>query len=377
MKKTALTEKAYIALFFLLLVIPALSLNRDKEAVSEGENRVLKSFPEIISDGRFNTGFPSEFEEYLDDRIGFRNDLIYANAFLQYRVFHRMENPARYRLGPGGEFNIIENDMLKTYQHKNLLSDKKLNRITDGFERMNDYLSGKGCKLYYMQCWDKQSIYPEYFPESVLQYGDKSRTMQVLDALAEKTDVAVVPLIDIYNAQRDNYEIYSRFGEPVHWTDRGAFMSYRALMERINEDHGGRFRILGEEDYDIELSDCGMDFFGGAVYHSNISECFILKNPRAHEDDALFPDIGSYSGNKKIVYINESVGNDTKVLVIGNSFMADYILDDMAESFYETAMVWADPDSRIKEITEAYAPDIVVIEMVERYTDYDGIMGFE
>ena len=39
-----------------------------------------------------------------------------------------------------------------------------------------DFLKERGIQLYYVQCWDRQSIYPEFFPNHILQYGNVSRT---------------------------------------------------------------------------------------------------------------------------------------------------------------------------------------------------------
>ena len=40
-----------------------------------------------------------------------------------------------------------------------------------------------------MQCWDKQSIYPEYFPKTINQYGDVSACDQVVNGLQDKNSI--------------------------------------------------------------------------------------------------------------------------------------------------------------------------------------------
>ena len=362
-------EKVYIAGFFLMLIVPLLTLNRSSDAISEQENRPLTERPKLIRDGAINTGITSEIESYLDDRIGFRNELISANAIMQYKVFDRMENGNRYRLGPDGEFHIIENSMLKDYQHLNLFSDKKLNAYVNSFQTLKDYLEARDCEFYYMQCWDKQSIYPEYFPRSVNQYGDISRTDQLMTALKENTDINLIPLKQDFIDNKPDYEVYSKYGDPVHWTQRGAFIGYTELMNKLNEGRDNKFKVLKEDDFDITITDQGMSFYGG-VRRSNMSEDFKRKATNAVLDEGYKEQHPVYDGIKVYHYNNEDAGNDTKVMIVGNSFIVNYIMEDLAESFGETLMVWDDIDTDSIAWIEEYDPDIVIFEMVERYAAY-------
>lgn len=352
-----------------MLVVPLITLNRSADAISEQENRPLTERPKLIRDGAINTGITSEIESYLDDRIGFRNELISANAIMQYKVFDRMENGNRYRLGPDGEFHIIENNMLKDYQHLNLFSEKKLGSYVNSFQTVKDYLEGRGCEFYYMQCWDKQSIYPEYFPTSVNQYGDISRTDQLMTGLLNETDINVVPLKQVFIDNKPAYEVYSKYGDPVHWTQRGAFIGYTELMNALNKDREDKFKVLTEDDFDITVTDQGMSFYGG-VRRSNFSEDFKRKATYAVLDEGYKESHPVFDGIKVYHYTNDEAGNDKKVMIVGNSFIVNYLMEDLAESFGETLMVWDDIDTDSLAWIEEYDPDIVIFEMVERYAAY-------
>ncbi|WP_026495769.1 hypothetical protein [Butyrivibrio sp. WCD3002] len=362
-------EKIYIAGVALILLLPVLTINRDPDAISEKENRPLTGLPKIIRDGSINKNLPTDIESYLDDRIGFRDLLISANALLQYHVFGRMEDGTRYRLGPDGEFNIVENDMVETYQHANLFSDEELAEITSDFKSISDGLKTKDCEFYYMQCWDKQSIYPEYFPDSVLQYGDISRTDQVLTSLAENTDVNVIPLKDKFISEKPNYEVYSKYGDPVHWTPRGALIGYAETMNAINEGRDEPFKVLTDDDFNITMTDQGMSFYGG-VKRSNISESFERKETHAVMNEDYDEEHEAFDGYRTYHFTNENAGNDTKVLIICNSFIVNYLKEDFAESFGDTLVVWHDVNKKLPAWIEDYNPDIVIYEMVERYVEY-------
>ncbi len=367
MMKKQITEKIYIALFFLMLISPFVMINRDQDAISEQENRPLTTRPEIIKSSGFNKNITADIESYLDDRVGFRDQLISANALMQYHIFSRMENGSRYRLGPEGEFHIIENDMIETYQHLNLFSENKLDKYTESFQTLSDYLKDRDCEFYYMQCWDKQSIYPEYFPKSVIQYGDISRTDQIITSLEERTDINLIPLKNIFIDNKTDYEVYSKYGDPVHWTERGAFIGYTELMSKLNETHD--FHTLTEDDFNITTMDQGMSFYGG-VKRSNYSEHFERKESNAVLDEDYGAEHKAFDGVTIYHYTNELAGNDTKVMIVGNSFIVNYLMEDLAESFGDMLMVWEDIDPEFISWVEEYDPDIVIFEMVERYAAY-------
>ncbi len=356
----------------LLLIVPLLFINRDKDAISEQENRPLSGRPSIFSNGSLNKKIFTDTENYLNDRIGFRDNLIACNALIQYHIFNRMENGKRYRLGPDGEFNIIENDMLETYQHLNLLSDKKLASITDNFQTVNDYLKEHDCDFYYMQCYDKQTIYPEYFPTSVNQYGEISRTDQLIKALQENTDVKVIDPRNLFMESKEKYEVYSKYSDPVHWTPRGAFIGYNLVMDTLNSQNPTPFKVLSEDDFNISITDQGMCFYNG-VKRENFSEEFERKNTDAVLDENYKDEHPVLKDYKTYHFTNKNAQNDTKVMIIGNSFIVNYLMDDFAESFGETLMVWDDIGKDFPEWFREYQPDIVIFEMVERYNSYSGI----
>ena len=367
-------EKIYIAGFMLMLVVPLLMLNRDEDAVSMKENRPLAHRPSIrTSEGGFNMAFPSRVEEYLNDRIGLRDQLILLNGKMQYHVFGRMEDGSRYRLGPEGEFNIIEGDMVETYQHKNLFDDAELAEITDSMVTVNDFVKSRGCDFYFVDCYDKQTVYPEYFPDSVRQYGEKSRTDQFMDALKEDTDINVIDLRDSFFPIKDSVELYSKYGDPVHWTPRGAFVGYTAIMNAINTGREDAFKVLGEEDFNITTTEQGMEFYGG-VSHTNLSEAFELKSNdsvRIEDCTAVYPFV---EGLGTYYYQNDKCGNDTRILILGNSFIYNYIIDYFAESFGETLMIKSGISEDIGQWIDEYDPDIVLYEVAERYTNYGNIV---
>jgi len=360
----------YIVGFMLMITVPLLLTNRDGEAISEKELRPLAKRPPLMVDGKFNEKLFSRIDDYFDDRIGFRDELIILNARLQFYMFGRLENPEKYRLGPNGEANIIERDVVQTFQHKNLMSNEELDNIAESFTKINNYLESRNCKYFYVTCYDKESIYPEYFPNSVNQYGDVSRTDQFIDRLKAKSDVNVIDIKPAFLNLRDEYELYAPKGDPVHWTPRGGYLGYKEIMKAFNAVCGEDYYVLSEDDFDINITDQGWYFYGGLKLE-NYSEDFVLKEPKAKlvNNVSYYYDL-PYTENIYL-YRNENAGNDSRLLIMGNSYTVGYILPYFAESFGE--VLWlhrSDCKDYFRECIECYNPDILLSQTAERYISY-------
>ncbi len=364
-----------ITAIMLTLTIPLVFMNRQEDAVTYRENRPLARFPHFHKEDGFlgyNIDVGPEIENYLNDRIGFRDVFISMNAKIQYYLFSKMEDDNRYRLGTHGEFNIIEGDMVETFQHKNLFSDEYLNDLKGAFEHLCTYLSERNSDFYFVECWDKESIYPEYFPNSVRQYGSISRTDQFINTLENCSNLNVVSMKTEYLSLKDTYEIYSPYGDPVHWTPRGAYTGYTLIMNAINEDSDANVPTLSENDFNITMTEQGMEFYNG-ITHTNVSESFELKSKIAKKLENPSVKYPSFKDVQCLWYQNNNIDNGERVLIIGNSFIYNYIIEYFAESFSETMFIYS-LDNNFTDLVEDYKPDIVIYEVAERYTYYETIL---
>ena len=65
-------------------------------------------------------------------------------------------------------------------------------------------------------------------------------------------------------------------------------------------------------------------------------------------------------------WVNSSVTNDTRVLIVGDSYVNGYLLSYFAESFSQTFLIWGDYTCEMEEMIEICRPDIVIYECAER-----------
>ena len=359
-----ISKLLFSIVFLAMIILPLVSTNMVNQKVSESENRRLAPQPVIYNgDGTRNEKFIADFESWLNDNIGFRDLMVVNNARMQYYGFNVLANNSNMYLGPHGELNYATDAMIKDYQHNNIYKDEYLKRFAESMQVISDYVEERGARLYYFQCWDKHSIYPEYFPKSVIQHGLYSKTDGMVKALDLYSDVNVISPKEILIDSKEEYNTYSVWGDPTHWTQRGAYIGYLTLMEEINKNDSKPFKVLSEDDYVITTVDCGNTVFGG-IHREDKEEKFEIKEPAAELKNDLLT-FGA-DDQRHSYRVNKSADNETRVLIIGDSYFNSFIIDDISESFAETVMIWGDYLDNLEEILDAYPADIVIIEAAER-----------
>ena len=355
----------FVVAFLAVLAVPLLLTDFSDKGVSEDENRTLAAFPRVSVDGKWNDRFTAEFETWFMDHMGLRQDLIAANATLQFKGFNRMLETSSYLLGRNGDINYATEAMLKDYAHVNLRSEEQVARIGQSYQTINNWLEAQGIEFYYVQCFDKHSIYPEQFSDTVKQIGDVSKTDQVIGYLQENTTVNTVSMKVPMLEAKPQYEVYSNWGDPTHWTDRGAYMGYRYLLERMNANRETTFAILQEDAYNIEIKNGGITL-NKVIHQDDMLEYFTVREPNAQkqEDKTV---MGKWAEDRRHSrWENAAAGNGVKVLIMGDSYFNNHLVDDLAESFSELWMVWGEYTKELPEIVALYQPDIVIYECAER-----------
>lgn len=362
----------FIVLFIAIISLPLIKADWTSGGISEDENRYLAEAPKLTVDGKINDKFTAEVETWFMDHMGYRKQLIDYNAKMQYEVFGKMLSKSNYYLGRYGDVNYATDEMIMDYAHLNLRTEYEVAKIGNSYQKVSDWLSEKGIQFYYVQCWDKHSIYPEQFMASVNQIGDISKTDQVINYLRENTTVKELSLKETLIDNKKDYEVYSNWGDPTHWTHRGAYVGYKYIMQGINKYNDNRYKILEEEDYNILICDMGITL-NGFIHEEDMLETFSLKEPMADEVDKSI--MGQYADDERhSAWENPEVNNDTKLLLVCDSYINSFIVEDFAESFSQVWLIWGDYIEDMESMIELYDPDIVIYECAERVDRSDSVV---
>lgn len=363
MKK--ICNSIFIVVVLVALLIPFLFTNWTSGGISETENRALAEFPDLFINGKLNNFFPAQFDIWYADHLGFREEMLSFNASRQYEMYNKLLATSDYHIGPHGDLNYATNEMILDYAHANLLSEEELVRVGQSYQIISDWLAEKGIAFYYVQCYSKHSIYPEQFRDDIQQIGDISKTDQVIFWLQENTDVNVIYLKPaLFEAKEQGYEVYSNWGDPTHWTDRGGYIGYQQIMKRLNEDYGNIFPVLQEEDYNITMFDIGMTL-NEVIHEVDYVERFEVRDPKAKKLEWSFfqEHYDQWEWNSE--WKNDTLDHDTRLMFMCDSFIKHFTLEDFAECFPEVGMIWANYMTDLGTAVDYYKPDILVYETVE------------
>ncbi len=252
-----LQRAAFVGLFLLVLVSElALSLlpgNRAEQVLLE-EKRQKTERPVLCAgdwlDGSFQR-FPALFEQYFNDNLTFRNEIIHLQSRLTFLVFGSSPVPAKVLVGKEGWLYFCDKqkgDEMGAYLGLHLLDQAALGAVRARVVELQRWLEQRGIRFVLMVAPNKSTIYPEWLPRAYARRGSPHRTDQVIGALRE----AGVPVLDLrptLMASKSGRRHY--YKTDSHWNYLGAFYAYEQLMAQLEPAVPG-VRALSLEDFRIE-----------------------------------------------------------------------------------------------------------------------------
>jgi len=217
MKKTI--HILYIICFLLIIVIPVIFINRTPNAVSDLDNRMLIEMPNIKDDG-----FGWKLETYLEDRIGFRTEMLTAYAELNSALFNQLVHPS-YMYGKDGQIFVEI--------HKNIQYNDYHKLFAETVQKMQEYCEDRGIKFYFMFEPEKASVYRQYLPDGI--HYDDSWVDQMLSYM-EELGVNVVNNKELLIKKSEEKNVFNRKFDAYHWNDIGCYEGTNNLLRKIKED---------------------------------------------------------------------------------------------------------------------------------------------
>jgi hypothetical protein len=234
-------------------------------------------------------------------------------------------------------------------------------------EANRDWLERRGIAFYMIASPEKSTIYPEMLPAYPRPPGKTTRLDQLKERLSNSSLDLVDPRAALVAAKTASEQVY--LPGDTHWTQRGALIAYRMLMDRVRLRFPeiipktiADYRVM--EDLHPPADLAHLLTLGDDVHYRG--ERLELREPR-HQ-----------LGSPKVTYrpgwpwrvaeINTDLKDRPRLMVMGDSF-TDYVLgpDILYETFRDP--VWTNHHlgnfnfDLVKEIK----PDIVVFQFAERY----------
>lgn len=368
MKIHRMVNLCMIILFCIILAIPTIYVNKTSGNISYSENRMLANFPDVFDkEGRVNTNLKSEFETWFNDNLGFRDKMVQGNTFAQYYVFSKL-NKSNDLLGKNNWIYYINDDIIKDYQNLNLLSDDELSMWSASLERINQYLKSENTPLLTMINLDKKTIYPEFYPDTILKTNSMSRTEQFLNYMNENSNINIfTPKNELLQAKQ-SHVVYSQNYDDGHWNKYGSLIGYKKLIGQLKH-HYPNLYSLDYDDYIINPIQRELKVNNAVKFIEQDYELIRTEQSNYHDVTYELSSLPLEFSEVTFRSIKEQK-NLPKALMVGDSYTYMFLFPELAESFSEFTFVPMQNVDKLQALIDLLEPDLVIVESVERMLEY-------
>jgi len=333
-----------------MLTLPLVFIDLSSNRVSVQENRMLANLPKLTDLKHHQGQFIRDFNAWFKDSTGFRVKLISL-----YKKTDGIFNQNLYFDGTsivfigkqGHNFHTHYNQLLPIWQGKRWLDDTQSYELSVKLNKINQYLCERNIPFIVMFCTDKESIYPEYYPDFVIKGPEPTSLDTVVDYISANTNINFFCIKENLLREKENWLLYPKTGdgyELCHYNETGSFIAYQELMRRINR-YFPNLKPFTFEDVDI-------------TYRINGSSSLTLKQEKNYRkiESRFFEDA--------VEFENEDLSLPT-LLLLCDSY-ADWFINYLPQHFGRTIIHHWYTLNRLDEYIDLYKPDIVVFESAER-----------
>jgi hypothetical protein len=376
--KTRFLHCGFIVVFMAMLILPLVFVDLSSNRVSVQENRMLADHPKLTDLKHHQRQFIRDFDAWFKDSTGFREQLLTL-----YNVVGKNKwlNGIRYTngqyvflVGEHGHHFVANIDgwHISRWQGKKILSDEQLENMANKLEEIKVYLDSKNIPLVVMFCADKESIYPEYYPKSIIRGPEPIQLDVITNYLKEHTRVDVFNIKQALLAEKDNYLLYLvSSGDFGHYTEIASFFAYRELMKHINK--------YFPDIVPYELSDIEITYDKKGLDGKLDPDVSLRTKNYTKLDSSFFNDVELI---RPFIWENVAFENSKSdlpvILIFRDSFSGFYyetfeskfITQFIASHFGKAIFIHYNNLEHFEDYIIRYKPDIIVFEVAESALKY-------
>lgn len=295
---------------------------------------MLRTLPALPKSRSELAAFPGSIKEYLADRVGFRDQLIRANAWLRYKLSSPTNPLVLY--GKDGFLFYLEHATLEQSMGL-VIRNKPLERLADALAQLHGELSRRNIRFLFTSPPSNSTINRNHLPE----WAATPPAATEYDVLLRLLAARGVPALDLRTALRaENSVRATYFRTDTHWNFLGAVIARNEIV-----------RAVGRPEWAIDVNRVFRGF--RRTYGWDLPRLLGVPNHIAEDQDAAI-DVSSYPSAEA-----------PTVLVIGDSFTGNFF-----------PMIWRNggkpifmesPGCKLDlEAIAAHRPSIVILSIAER-----------
>ena len=217
-----------------------ITLGKPQGGWSYYENRTLAQMEELTPQTLWDGTFANSVEPTLQDHAAGRNTLLKLSAWMDMELFHR---PVVNQVIPA-EGMLLSWNPDETPDPE--LIQQQADAMAGQLGALRDVVESYGGKFYYVAVPGQYT----YFEETHSDFLNNRATYTDLEIPAfqqamEEQGVTLIEMGEILAQQGNPPEYYSTVD--YHYTFGGAYATYLAILERINQDFDHSLTVLDED----------------------------------------------------------------------------------------------------------------------------------
>lgn len=342
----------YSAVFFFICALPGFLLLPFFSEESTAENRQLAELPDFwTEEGTYNQEWSSQFQDYVSDHFGFRQELAFADSYLKSSVFG-VSSEEDVIIGKDGW--LFYTPTVNDYLGISTVSELGLQNIIHNLELMQDYVELKGSHMLTAIVPNKNTVYPMYMPDYYQNSGETGNLAQLQERLLE-SNINYVSLTEklIEEAESQHWALPVYHKQDTHWNAIGAWIGYCAIMDAS----GLPYENFIDASYTIEKN------WEGDLQNMLFPDSGVLDNNAIYDISFTYLYQGHYHSTDDITITTINEDKEQSLLMFRDSFGAA-IIPYFSQNFQTAVYSRARPNPLYQLETTYF--DLVVLEIVER-----------
>ena len=212
-KKGAVISIIMIWLFCLVIFgMSGLHILTDDRSFSEGENRVLASFPKLTISTLTDGSFMKDFETYLTDQFPFRDSIISAKTVAD-RILGKNEENGVY-IGKEGYLFDSQTPFVKE-------KVKEISKAVKGFRNKHTNL-----ETAFVLAPNSSYVYSELLPK-YLELPQQNKQINNIRKQIASDDILWPSAASLLKKNAEKTQLYYKTDH--HWTTRGAYLIFKEI----------------------------------------------------------------------------------------------------------------------------------------------------
>ncbi len=347
MKKA--TGTVFIVVCMVICLIPFAGMTFFRTDTTT-ENKTLASFPKVMEEGTVNLDFFDELSDYFEDHFAFREYLVNADALIQSKVF-QVSNVDTVIVGEDGW--LYYSATLDDYLGQDLMSEREIYNAAHNIALLQTYVEEQGAQFAVTVAPNKNTLYGENMPYYDSYTVSDERNIEYLEEQFEAQGVSYIDLFSVF--ENEDEVLYLK--RDSHWNAKGAVLAYNTILNSMDISHDSLSKVSANRSK-TEIGD------------QNTMVYPLTAEPEwnyNYEYDVTYEYVTETSSVEDAWIMTSNDSGEGSLLMFRDSF-GNTLLPLMANTFSQAYFSKGTP-YMIGNYMQIYAPEVVIVEKVERNID--------